>query len=375
MKKLLLPKWASAPYVTQSDVDKFVEVRKSDSRLTQPALEPAKGPGSYFHTRFYHEIAEAREAAGAHAEIQSNVFFPTLDPTFDPKVVEEALSLVPRQVRPRKRDRAETLARRVAKTGFFDELMALAHGNGRKGAKRLRLNQTEYPQPRRKAWSVVTKDVHQDHAGNLVRTMYAYGKPNSRIRTEVHATPMPPPILAMGDHLSTIVRHHLAEVCKSSPPNHCQMLAYYGLFGSEMGLHKDDHTIDDFHSVLFKDQTLEEAAQKSKGAMVPGSDVLIYTDAPMTPGAIHFHHPPKGYPFAPREHYVTYYGYTYCLDHGTLLLFKAVDDVNFFHSTGFYNEFDSVVAQSLTSEDHRFAFVFRWLGPESEAEFPADSCP
>ena len=93
MKKLLLPKWASAPYVTQSDVDKLVEVRKSDSRLTQPALEPAKGPGSYFHTRFYHEIAEAREAAGAHAEIQSNVFFPTLDPTFDPKVVEEALSL------------------------------------------------------------------------------------------------------------------------------------------------------------------------------------------------------------------------------------------------------------------------------------------
>lgn len=37
-----------------------------------------------------------------------------------------------------KRDRAETLARRVADTGFFNELLALAHGNGRKGAKRVR---------------------------------------------------------------------------------------------------------------------------------------------------------------------------------------------------------------------------------------------
>ena len=131
MKKILLPKWTSAPYATQSDVDKLVEARKSDSRLSQPALEPEKGPGSYFHTHFYHEIAEAREAAGAHAEVQSNVFFPRCDPTFDPKVVGEALSLVPCQVRPRKRDRAETLARRVADTGFFDELMALAQTGAR----------------------------------------------------------------------------------------------------------------------------------------------------------------------------------------------------------------------------------------------------
>ena len=278
-------------YVTQVYVDMLVEARKPDLRLTQPALAPEKGPGSYFDTHFYQEIAEAREIGGAHADIQSQVFYPDDDPTFDPKVVKNALSLVPLKVRPRKRDRAETLARRVADACFFDELMALAHGNGRKGAKRVRLNETQYAQPRRKNWSLVTKDVHQNEAGDLVRTMYAYGKPNSRIRTEVHATPMPPQIFAMGDHLSTIVRHHLAEVCKSSPPNHCQMLAYYGLFGSEMGLHKDDHTIADFHSVLTKDRTLEEAAQQSKGAMVPGSDVLIYTDAPVergSNGAIHF---------------------------------------------------------------------------------------
>ena len=56
MKKYLLPKWTSdkAPnYVTQVDVDMLVEARKSDLRLTQPALRPEKGPGSYFHTHFY----------------------------------------------------------------------------------------------------------------------------------------------------------------------------------------------------------------------------------------------------------------------------------------------------------------------------------
>ena len=40
-------------YVTQVDVDMLVEARKPDLRLTQPALRPEKGPGSYFHTHFY----------------------------------------------------------------------------------------------------------------------------------------------------------------------------------------------------------------------------------------------------------------------------------------------------------------------------------
>ena len=49
MKKYLLPKWTSDKarnYVTQVDVDMLVEARKSDLRLTQPALAPEVGPGS-----------------------------------------------------------------------------------------------------------------------------------------------------------------------------------------------------------------------------------------------------------------------------------------------------------------------------------------
>ena len=205
--------------------------------------------------------------------------------------------------------------------------------------------------------------------------MYSYGKPNSRMRTETHATPMPLPIFVMGDHLSTLVRHHLADVCKLSPPNHCQLLAYYGLFGSEIGLHKDDHTLDHFHSTLWKEQTPEEAAQKSKGAMVPGSDVLIYTDAPTGKdgGAMHFFYPPPGDSFAPKDRYVCYPGYTWRLGHGTLLLFKAVDDVNFYHATGFFNGDPN--PPPFEPDLYRFAFVFRWLAPEQQANFPVPTSP
>lgn len=138
-------------------------------------------------------------------------------------------------------------------------------------------------------------------------------------------------------------------------------MAYYEPFGSKTGIHKDDHTIHDFHKVLFKTMTVEEAAMQSKGAMLPGSDVLIYTDGPL-PMTMYFYYPPEGNRLGPREQYAWHLSMSVRMGQGSLLLYKAADDVNFYHGVDF--EFDD-----RDPGDYRFAFVYRWLGPSQRANF------
>ena len=108
-------------------------------------------------------------------------------------MIDEVNALIPSEARSRRGvDTAETLAERLDALGFFDDLLAL-EGGGSNGDRRYRLNASHSPVARRKAWSVVIKGPFiEKKSGKLVRRMYSYGKPNSRIRTVVHATPMPP---------------------------------------------------------------------------------------------------------------------------------------------------------------------------------------
>ena len=163
-------------------------------------------------------------------------------PQLNEEVVNAALLLVPQEVLPRPGDDEQTLATRIHGINFFDNLMALIGGGQVRGGKRTELNGTCYAQPRRKSWSIVVRDVHVGANGKNVRTMYAYGKANSRIRQDVTAEPMPWPIVDLSLQCFFAVRHVLADVCAASPPNHCQLLAYYGLFDSRIRRHKDDHT-------------------------------------------------------------------------------------------------------------------------------------
>ena len=227
----------------------------------------------------------------------------------------------------------------------------------------MRLNDTDYSQPRRKSWSVVAKDVHQNEQGDWVRTMYAYGKPNSRIRTEVDATPMPREIAELGVECFLAVRHVLGDVCKSSPPNHCQLLGYYGLFNSKIGRHKDDHTIQDYYDLLDGIKSIEEAVNSSKGSMLAGSDVLIYSVGPL-PVRFAWVFAPANDPSATRERHTRHPYMTIDLRHGSLFVFKAIDDVRFFHEV--YIDWGSDVHEC----DYRFAYVFRWLGEQQQCDFP-----
>jgi len=367
--------------VTTEFVEQWVQSGMPDLWSTQPAA-PSFGPGTSGDKVGC--LERDRVDAGAHATIQSLLFLPKLNAEFyaefyiisfnehefpgitlNQKVIDEVNALIPSEARSRRGvDTAETLAERLDALGFFDDLLAL-EGGGSNGDRRYRLNASHSPVARRKAWSVVIKGPFiEKKSGKLVRRMYSYGKPNSRIRTVVHATPMPPPIFNFGAHIFLAVRSYLSEVCRSSPPNHCQLMAYYEPFGSKTGIHKDDHTMDDFHDVLFKIKTVEEAAMRSKGAMLPGSDVLIYTDGPL-PMSMYFYYPPEGNRFGPRERYIAHRYMSITMGQGSLLLYKAADDVNFYHGVDFEDD-------DRYPGDYRFAFVYRWLGPFQEANFPVE---
>ena len=313
------------------------------------------GPGTSSHLHGNQErICEGANAVGM---IQSYVFKPQLNEN----VVAAAIAIIPDEVRSREGDTVESLTERIASSPFFDDLLALK-GGGRHGPKRVRLNETDYAQPRRKSWSAV---VQLEEDGKIVCKMYAYGKKNSRIRTGVHAQPMPPAIGELGVQCFLSVRHVLSDVCASSPPNHCQLLGYYGLFDSKIGRHKDDHKLSTFYEVLLNTMRVEDAVNTSKGAMIPGADVLVYSTGPL-PVMFAWCHATKNFPFVRRERYRIYPHMMYPLGHGTLFVFKAVDDLYFFHETW-------IDWREAKPSDYRFAFVFRWLGAQQLSESMIDS--
>ena len=350
---------AVAPHVTHQDVLAFVDLeanRNLPNGWAPPQARVRFGPGSCSHAPSNQEFV--MWALGTVAIRQSLEFKPQLKES----VVEAVLyGIVPQAVLPIEGDTAQSLAGRIADAKFFDELYALVAG-GSRGSKRVRLNETTYSQTRRIAWSAVVEGAHTDGDGETVWTMYAYGKGNSRIRTDVMATPMPWAIFELGVQCFLSVRHVLTEVCASSPPNHCQMLAYYALFDSKCGRHKDDHEKSDFHEVLLGRVTAAEAVNRSKGAMLPGSDVLIYSAGPL-PVVFSwcFTRDNPGH-FVPRESYEIHPYMQIDLPHGSVFVFKAFDDLHFYHEV-------SIALEYAQPTDHRFAFVFRWLGEAQQQDF------
>ena len=79
-------------------------------------------------------------------DTQSLEFLPQLNKS----VVAAALALVPSELKSKKNDTVDMLILRIASTNWFDQLDALVAG-GSKGKKRVRLNATDYSQPRRKS--------------------------------------------------------------------------------------------------------------------------------------------------------------------------------------------------------------------------------
>ena len=293
-------------------------------------------------------------------------------PNICQRVLARALALIPDEVKSKPGDTKESLVNRISGTSWFDEQKPLK-GGGQKGKKRVRLAATTYAQARRLSFSAVVTDVHMNSSGERVCTMYAYGRPNSRIRDEVVASPMPVEIGELCVHLFVSVRHLLSDVCAKSPPVHCQLLGYYGLFNSKMGRHKDDHHLRTLWSVLLEDTTVEEAVKTTKGALVPGSDVLVFSTGPLHMLFSWCYTDAIYGPYAPRKWHKTHPFLQITLDHGSLLIFKSIDDLYFYHELSIKWTLENGQPSTCKETDYRFAFVFRWLGADKLREFPCSS--
>ena len=339
------------------------------------------------------KLESKRIAANAHAMVHSKLFSPeTLK--LDKHVVDAAISCVPQDVRSREADTVDSLRERIAACGFFDDLQALK-GGGREGKKRVELNDTDYASPRRKSWSLVIEDTHV-HRGKRVRTMFNYGKLNSRIRTIAYATPMPTAVYALGKQCFCTARHLLSTGSAMFPPNHCQLMAYYQIFRSKAGVHKDNYKVDpDFRNAMFRafpfarfitggmqvipglDRAMQQGRAQiemfcqtaSKNAQIDGSDVMIFSVG-RAKAHFRFHFPSgtdesKNALFKKTSQLDVHPNFTVELSHGTLFIFKSVDDLLFQH--------DVVLCDDNPCTADRFAFCFRWMSIDRQCRFCAET--
>ena len=95
--------------------------------------------------------------------------------------------------------------------------------------------------------------------------------------------------------------------------------------------------------------------------MLPGSDVLVYSSGPL-PMLFSWCFTREDQHFLGREYHEIHPYMQLDLQHGSVFVFKAMDDLHYYHEVSI----DWNLANEL---DHRFAFVFRWLGEEQECDF------
>ena len=113
-------------------------------------------------------------------------------PQISTAVKMAAVRCVPAELLPRAQDTPETLASRLGASPFLDDAHVLNGGNGRRGShgKRRRLNESLYPAPRRKSWSVEVKPQEEDADGETVVHLLNYSA-YGRTAEDVRATQMP----------------------------------------------------------------------------------------------------------------------------------------------------------------------------------------
>ena len=279
--------------------------------------------------------------------------FPTssvlLRPELTCGVAEAATAVVPDEVLARPDDTASTLQARLAQSPFLEDIHVLKGG---RGPARVRLNDTCYPQPRRRSWSLADDAGDQTEDGCVALLNYtAYG----RLPTDWEAKRMPLPVQDLGVALWRAALPFLAEPSKRCPPNGCQLLLYYPLFSSAMGRHRDNYNSKQMRQVIEGKRSLASLVEGNHhggdaNSQVVGSNVLIYTagDADMT-FALSFPQP-SNYS-ASRDEYVIHPIFCTTLGAGTLLVFSPVDDLFFCHEAFFVSH----------RGNYRMAFVFRWL--------------
>ena len=203
------------------------------------------------------------QAAGATFPTSSVVLIPHL-PT---SVVVEAVREIPSDVLPRCDDTVSSLVSRLAQSSILEDSRVLQGG---RGPRRVRLNDTDYPQPRRRSWSV---KVEVEGEG-LLLNYTAFG----RLPEDLEAVPMPRPVFNLGVALWTVAFDFLTDLSKRHPPTGCQLLLYYQLFGARMARHRDNYNTEQMKRVLQGKRSMESldgSSHSDTNSQLVGSNVLI----------------------------------------------------------------------------------------------------
>ena len=99
------------------------------------------------------------ERLGLSSEVESRLIQPAAPEVA--RAAEAVLKLVPKNVLPVEGDTAESLVARLESSDWLDGMEVKEGGHG-KGGRYVLLNSEEYPQPRRKAWSVLVKEEMEE---------------------------------------------------------------------------------------------------------------------------------------------------------------------------------------------------------------------
>ena len=335
------------------------DVLKWRAVVERPSVSHARGWGPV--------LKEAARAVGCVRPAASVAIIPTIPR----EVVAAALQCVPAEVLPRTDDSRESLAARLGASPFLDDAHVLNKGNGRRGAngrKRRRLNDSCYAAPRRKSWSVVVFSEHYDEEGEKVVALCNYSA-YGRLAEDVRCTPMPWPVLSLGEQVWLAAMPYLSEQSRRNPPTHCQLLLYYVLFQSCMGRHRDNYTVRHLKALLQGDVGDAGSAHANmENSQRLGSEVLLYTEGP-TPMDFALSFPPSTHLDAPIADYVRRSVFTIRLGRGTLMIFKDCDDQFFCHEAAF----DESTLEAAEASGHRLCFVFRWCTSVQNFRLPPAS--
>ena len=114
------------------------------------------------------------ERLGLSSEVESRLIRPAAPEVA--RAAEAVLELVPKSVLPVEGDTAESLVARLERSDWLDGMQVKEGGHG-KGGSYVLLNSEDYPQPRRKSWSVLLKEELEDDDGDHVHWLLAYKVP------------------------------------------------------------------------------------------------------------------------------------------------------------------------------------------------------
>ena len=275
-------------------------------------------------------------------------------------LMERVRALIPDVLLPdRSQDDAEALVKRLAASDFLDDIHVLKGG---KGPRRVQLNATHYPQPRRVTWS--EEGCSEEPAPEGFVWLYAY--------TQVYREPedwccrvMPPEVKELKNYVWRLARATgiLSRECSLSEPTACQLMMYYTALELRVGRHRDNFFTEHLLQYLDGVDVLQPdnwgpntSASGDQNSQVVGSDVLIWTDG-NADMFLKLSFPDPANPSGNRDTYNIHPIFCIPMSSGTLLIFKAIDDLLFCHEAGF----DDFSLKFYGALGYRFAYVFRWL--------------